>query len=492
MNEKPESEFVATVMHYLGIVLMIVGNLILAPVVLAVYYGEPFIPYVIASSISLVFGFILFKKFKRGRLTLGRALVFGASAFAIMALIGATPYYLMSLQLFGELGVDAFVNSYFESMSGFTTTGLSTLSNIDSAPLSLLFWRSMTQWIGGIGVVVLFLTVLVGPGMSATYLFKSEAREDRLAPSIKHTVRGMVRIYLFYTIAAIVVLFLLGMPIFDAVNHAFTAVSTGGFSTHATSIESYTSWGLELGMIMFMIIGATSFTLHYKLLGWRWKELKQFVKNRELQALVVILLVFTVVLSAHFYFNGDADPVKHGAFQVVSAATTTGYTSMEITQSTDFTKSILILLMFIGGSAGSTAGGLKIIRLLMLLSSIPWLINRYLLPKTAILPLKVGGRAFSDREANQVSWYFFIYLLCIVGGTLVITAHGFGFLDSLFETTSAAATVGLSTGITAATAPLLVKVVLIFEMWIGRLEILPVLVWIGASIGNKRWSRFYR
>ncbi|MFH1424217.1 MAG: TrkH family potassium uptake protein [archaeon] len=491
MRAKITPEFASTVLHYLGIILLVVGNLILLPVILAVYYGEPFLPYVIASVISLSFGFTLFKRYQRGHLTLGRAMVLGASAFAIMALVGAAPYYMLSPQLYGGLGADAFVNSYFESMSGFTTTGLSTLPDIEAVPLSLLFWRSLTQWIGGIGVVVLFLTVMVGPGMSASYLFRGEAREERLEPSVHHTVRNMAKIYLLYTAVGALILYLLGMPLYDAINHVFTVVSTGGFSIKAVSIGAYSSVGIEIAIMALMLVGSIPFILHYKLLGWKWQELRGFAKSREVQALLVIFIVFTGILALYLQGQGDPEPLRHSAFQVMSASTTTGYATMDIALADDFVKSVMIVLMLIGGSAGSTAGGLKIIRLLMLLSSVPWIINKFLLPKTSVLPLKVGKKVFSEEEANQVSWYFFIYMLFIIVGTLIITAYGFSFIDSLFETTSAAATVGLSTGITSATAPMLIKIVLIFQMWIGRLEILPVLVWIGATIGSHKWSRFY-
>jgi trk system potassium uptake protein TrkH len=377
-------------------------------------------------------------------------------------------------------------------MSGFTTTGLSVIPNLASLPKSLLIWRAMTQWIGGIGIVVLFLTVLVGPGMSASFLFKGEAREERLAPSTRHTARGMVQVYAFYTFVGTSVLVLLGLPVFDAIAHVFTSISTGGFSINAAGVAAYSNPLVEIAFLVLMVVGSTSFVLHYKLLGFRWKEIKSYVKSLEFRFFFMFMALFAVVLTLYFYFTGDASPLRHGVFQVISSSTTTGYTNMSIIGTSDFVKIILIVLMFVGGSAGSTAGGLKIIRFLILLESIPWVVNKYLLPNRAIFPLKFGKRRFTNDQVIQVTTYLFIYIMCIIVGALIITALGYPFLDSLFETTSGAATVGLSTGITSYSLHIIGKIVLIFEMWIGRLEILPILVWIGASLGSKKWSHFYK
>jgi trk system potassium uptake protein TrkH len=178
-------------------------------------------------------------------------------------------------------------------------------------------------------------------------------------------------------------------------------------------------------------------------------------------------------------------------FQAVTAGTASGFTTQPQAEMTDFSKTATIALMFVGGSAGSTAGGLKIVRLMILLAAIPWLIRKYLLPPTAVQPLKIGEMAFHDKEVMQVTLYFFLYMFVIAVGTLIVTAHGFPFMDSLFETTSAAGTIGLSTGIASFTAPVVVKVVLIFEMFIGRLEILPILALIGAFLHSKKWGSFY-
>ena len=487
------SEFNHTVLHYLGFVLMIIGALVLLPILPAILYSEysTIFPFVFAAALSLGLGFALNKIFRKGELTLSRAMVMTALTFISMSVVGAIPYIMLSKVVFGAATFNTCLCSLFEAVSGFTTTGLTVIPNIEAIPHSLLFWRSFTQWIGGVGIIVLFLTVLMGPGISSYYLYRGEAWKDRIEPSVKRTAADMVKVYLFYTAVGILVMFLLGMPVFESVVHTSSMVSTGGFSAKAASIGSYGSVWIETASVILMALGAISFALHYKILGGKLSSFVGLLKNKEVKLMFALLFLFAVALTLHFNQIGDTSPVRHGVFQTVTATTNSGFYNMPQAGMTEFSKTATIMMMFIGGSAGSTAGGLKIVRFMILLAAIPWLIRKYLLPPTAVQPLKIGKLNFHEKEVSQVTLYFFIYMLMIAIGALVITAFGYSFMDSLFETTSAAATVGLSSGITGFAAPIGVKVVLIFEMLMGRLEILPILALFGALLESRRWGSFY-
>jgi|ETN02SMinimDraft_4_1059925.scaffolds.fasta_scaffold02526_11 trk system potassium uptake protein TrkH len=491
-------QFKETVLHYLGLALTITGFVMLFPAIAAYFFQELAFTFIIPATVSIISGIFMMTHYEAGEVTMGRAMTLSAIAFVAIALVGAVPYIMQSQTIYGEVGVNAYVSAYFESMSGFTTTGLTILPDITVVPESLLFWRSLTQWIGGVGIVVLFLIFFVSktmgssvPGMSAYYLFKGEANEERLEPSTAKSVRGIAKVYVFYTIIGLVIYRMAGMPLMDSINHILTSVSTGGFSTQVASTGTYGSVWLDTAIGIFMIVGATSFLFHYKLLGLKWKDLGRFAKNYEMKVWFLFMAIFAGALSTHFWLVGTENPLWKGIFQTVSASTTTGFVNMDIAGMGDVGLLLLTFVMFIGGSAGSTAGGLKIIRFLILLKAIPWTVRRFLLPKTAVFPLKVGTHVFGKDEISQVSVYLFIYLFITFLGAIILTIIGYPFIESLFEITSASATVGMSTGITQFTMPLLGKIVLIIEMLLGRLEILPVLVLLMATINRKQWGSFY-
>ncbi|HIK01716.1 TPA: TrkH family potassium uptake protein [archaeon] len=491
-------QFVRTVLYYLGLALTITGFIMLLPAVAAYFFQELVSAFFIPATISIISGIFMMTRYEAGEVTMGRAMTLSALAFIVIAFVGAIPYIMQAQTVYGEVGVNAYVSAYFESMSGFTTTGLSTLPDITAVPESLLFWRSLTQWIGGVGIIVLFLLFFVSktigssvPGMSAYYLFRGGANEERLEPSTAKSVKGIAKIYIFYTIAGLAIYRIAGMPMMDAINHILTSVSTGGFSTQAASTGIYGSAWIDASIGIFMIVGATSFLLHYKLLGLRWKDLGKFAKSYEMKVWFIFMAIFSGALSLHFWISGVENPAWKGIFQIVSASTTTGFVNMDLAGMGDLGLLLITFVMFIGGSAGSTAGGLKIIRFLILLEAIPWTVRKFLLPKKAVLPLKFGTRIFGKDEISQVSVYLFIYLFITFIGTIIFTIIGYPFIESLFEITSAAATVGMSTGITQFTMPIIGKIVLILEMLLGRLEILPVLVLFMAALNRKRWGSFY-
>jgi trk system potassium uptake protein TrkH len=267
-----------------------------------------------------------------------------------------------------------------------------------------------------------------------------------------------------------------GVSLFEAVTHVLTSVSTGGFSTYTTSLATYTPL-IQIGFIILMIFGATSFLSHKRLLTGK---LRKVISNREIITFFSIAILFAFILSFHFSSLVITSPIKNAFFQTFSAITTTGYSTLEISTLDPFSKLTLTTLMIMGGGAGSTAGGIKMIRVLILLAAIPWLIQRTLLSRRAVIPFKVGKKVLGERDILMVALYFFLYVLLLFSGVFIFIFLGYPFIDSVFEVSSAIGTVGLSTGITSPTLPVIGKIVLIIEMLLGRLEIFPVLAIFGV------------
>jgi len=453
---------------YLGVGLQALGILLVAPTLVAYYFGEPTFGFFISCITSILIGTALNHFFEREHLSIAEALVFSAIMFAAMAAFGAVPY------VFAPTFSGTLVDAYFESMSGFTTTGLTLLSGYQSHPASLLFWRSFTQWIGGIGIVVMFLSILMQPGMSTFYLYRAEGKEERIWPSILRTVREQIKIYAFFTVIGISLLLFAGAPLFSSVVHTFTTVSTGGFSTYGGSISTLETMAnpffIDLILIFLMIMGSTSFALHSRILRGNFRA---YLKSSESKLFYLVLLSGFLLVGWDQYIHGDPSFLKHSIFQTVSAITTTGFTNMPLSDLSDIGKYTLIVLMILGGSSGSTAGGIKMIRVALLLKTIPWYIKQILLPKDAVIPLRLGGVEFNARQALPVAVYGIMYGFLLLLGATFIMLDGFAFIDALFESASAIGTVGLSTGITTSLS-MGTKIVVILEMLLGRLEIIPI------------------
>ena len=390
------------------------------------------------------------------------------------------------------------LHAFFESMSAYTTTGLTMAVHEPSIGRGLLFYRSLGQWIGGAGVIVLSLAIIPRPrAMGGLELYQSETAGRKLRPSIVGTTRAIWKVYIGLTLVSalyLVVTTLLVLPeygladiVFDAVNHALTAQSTGGFSTLDDSIAGYGSYWMEVIHILPMTMGAVSIPLYYALLRSRdvrvlWQDV-QFRSMLVLFGSVTPLLTFVLVGGA-----GVAEPFREGLFQVVSAVSTTGWQTSSIGDWPD--SAVLVLAwgaMLVGGAAGATVGGIKIIRAYLLTRAAGWRIRKVFLPAQAVVPFRVADRALSSdemqREVADAAVFAFLYLAILLAGT-GITAHlmgpDFTLSDAIFEAASAQGTVGLSAGITDPAMPTGIELTFIFQMWVGRLEIFPVIVLLRA------------
>jgi trk system potassium uptake protein TrkH len=390
-----------------------------------------------------------------------------------------------------------------------------------SLPRALQWWRSFIQWVGGVGVIVLTVTILARPGSGSYALYRSEAREERIHPSIVSTVRTVWKIFVGYTVLSVVVLFLAivaspygsQLPLWEAgwqaLNHAMTGLSTGGFSVTDDSIGTYNSPLVETVLLPVMTLGAIAFPVHYAVL--RDRDLGELVGDLQTRWLLLLLVAGSLLLAlqnavftapgdgfgavvdvpaalAPVFSVGSLDATRDGVFQFVSALSCTGFQSSPIGQWSDGGKLLVSIAMTLGGAAGSTVGGIKIIRGYTIAKGIRWQFHRVFLPANAVVTATIGDRTLRrgemDREFSEAAIVSFLWVLLLLASSLVLVnvAGDFTYVDALFEVASAQGNVGLSTGITGPTMPRLAEAMFLLNMWVGRLEIIPVLVFARAAL----------
>ncbi len=452
------------IIYYLGAILQIFGVVVLFPIMASYYYNEGLeIAFLTPSVVSLSLGALLQKLGKNNEIGYPEAMVLGFLTLSVASLIASLPYLISGMF---SCDLNGFINSYFEAASGLTTTGLSAISDVDALPRSILLWRSLTQWIGGLGIVMLFLAILGVPGISASYLYKGEAKSERLEPSIIHTARKLAKIYILITILCTCCYIIADVPPFIALVHALSTVSTGGFSSASSSFTNFPLFAKIFAML-FMICGATSFTIHHKIIKGNFRGAIQSV---ELRVMLFMLLLATFLLYPFTKSIGDA------AFQATSALTTTGFFTINIKHTHPLPKLLLLFFMIVGGCSLSTAGGLKIVRFISLVKGGIWFLRKSMLPRSAIIPIKISKKVLGESEMIMIMCYFFIYIAMLTLGALTLTFYGYEPFEAIFESASAIGTVGLSMGIATQSLPIIPKVVLIAEMFVGRLEIIPLFI----------------
>ncbi len=440
-------------LYYLGTILLSTGVLLLLPAASAPLLGEPrALPVFLAPALLCIFSGC----FLRGLSSAGvperlTAFKVAALGWLLAAFAGSLPYLL-----FLHSGV---VDAYFEAMSGFTTTGISVL-NPGQMPRSLVFWRSLTEWAGGVGIVVLMLAFFQPVG-AAVRLYPAEARSERLEPSMLRTTWKILYIYVTLTLAAILVLYLSGDGVFRAVNHALTAVSTGGFSITSGGFAD-SPYATRLAIIPFMLAGGMSFALHSRVMGG---EFRRFITDQEVLGILLVVLL----LSGALHLLGVS--LLDAVFTAVSAITTTGFTTLDISGMSDTAKYLLLLVMLVGGCTGSTAGGIKMFRALVVLKSAEWHLRRFVAPRGELLPLRLRGRK-TEEEVLASLTFVLLYLGTAAAGVLVFMLQGHSMMEAAFTVLSAQGNNGL-TVLSDYTAP--EEVLMILHMWMGRLELIPVL-----------------
>lgn len=443
-----------SLLSYLGIIMVISGAFISVPALAALILGELWIAkyFIAPASISMGLGYYLQRR-EREELDLRTAFILCAVAWLLAALIGSIPY-IFSLKI-------SFLDAYFETMSGFTTTGITVLTPSE-LPRTIIFWRSLTEWIGGVGIVLVFLAIMA-PTTIASKLYIAEARTERIEPSILRTTYSIFYIYLYFTLIGVLALYLAGAPVFDAVNHALTSLPTGGFSPHDNSYADMSPLLKVITMIL-MLCGGISFAIHQR---WLSKDFRSLYTSLEVRALVAIVILFSLLLHL------DGMPSIDAFFQGISALTTSGFASIDVSSLSDLSKCYLIILMNIGGGYGATASGIKLMRFVVVIKAVEWFIKRITSPTRAIIPFKVQSKVFTEEEVFTTLLFCLLYISFLIPSILIFVKLGHSFMDSVFMISSAQGNNGL---VTLTTYTSIEKVIMIFHMWIGRLEIIPVLV----------------
>ncbi|ODS31832.1 MAG: potassium transporter protein [Candidatus Scalindua rubra] len=480
------------VLHTLGNLIILLSCILFMPLGVSLFYGikEEIWAFVISIIASGVVGLALKFSFKHKNkdVTVREGLAIVAFWWIFCAFFGALPYRISG-------ACSTFCDSYFESMSGLTTTGATIIKNIEALPHGILFWRSMTQWLGGMGIIVFFVAVLPTIGVGGHKLFSAEAPDltmDKIKPRIAQTAKTLWIIYLSLTAIIIPLLWFGGMEPFDAVCHAFTTIATGGFSTKSQSIGAFDSLFIEIVVMVFVFISACNYVLHYQLVTGRFRKI---LVNSELRFFVGLLLcaICFVTLALFFFessfYNGGVKEhnyesiggaLRYAAFQAVSITTSTGYSTADFDSWPNFCRFFLVLLMFIGGSAGSTAGGMKVVRILLLVKSSARELIHLLRPR-AIMHVKLNGRPVSEDILTNTLGFIVIHLGLFGIFSLILTIFGTEVITSFSAVASmmnnigpALADVGATKNYSEIVYPC--KWVLIFCMLLGRLEIYTVIL----------------
>ena len=425
------------VLHYLGYIMQGLGVVLLAPILVALIYGEyiKVSAFLIPCFISFFLGTAFTKKFSNyNKLRLKHGMLISSFAWLWASLIGAS---IMALSLDIH-----FVDALFENMSAWTGSGMTFFVNVEILPKSILFLRSLEQWIGGLGIVIIFIGILIRSGTAASRLYKSEAREEKIKPNIANTLRKALEIYLIYTAAGIILFILAGLPIFDAVNLTFTSISTGGMSIKNANVGFYQNSLVYIITMALMILGATSFSIHYKIVKTRGKSV---LKDVQFQLLICLI----VIASAFILITNKMVPIEE-LFTIVSAITTTGADVVppyELARWGSASLIVLMVLMLIGGSSGSTGGGLKLIRVITVIKGMNLTVTNLVSPEGRVVSTKIGGKKINEREIKEASAYIVTFLIFLVCGWIIMTLYGYDPFTALFDVISIQSNNGLSTGI---------------------------------------------
>ena len=463
------------ILNVLGGLLRFLGAIMIIPLLVSFYYGDPLYPFLVAVVITGLTGILLSHRYKEPeewKVKEGFAIV--AFGWLAAAIFGSIPYMLDGISP---------INALFESMSGFTTTGATVLLDIEAHSRSILFWRGMTQWIGGMGIIMLFIAILPKLGVAGRQLFRAEApgpTEDKLKPRIRETAKILWLVYFFISLAEVVALLLAKVSLYDAITHTFTTMACGGFSPYANSIAAFNSPLVEGIITLFMLISGANFALHYRTL---YTDRNSLLKDDEFKFYSFVTIIATLILTFSLW-NDMGETVfnsfRYAAFQVVSILTTTGFATVDFNLWTDSAKIVLLGVMFIGGCAGSTSGGIKVVRILLLLKYAQRALFKSLHPK-AVKPIKFNNKTVPDDVMQAIVSFVVIYLMIFGISTGLLSLMGMDIMSSLTSSIATLGNIGPGFNLVGPMAnfdgvPFAGKLLLIANMWIGRLEVFTVIV----------------
>lgn len=459
---------------YLGLTLGLTGLVMLTPLITLLVWPEESalaVHFLIPGLLLIVAGALAYFRLKPENVVLSLQ---DGGLIVVLSWLGTCVVSVWPLMAIEDLN---FTQAIFESVSGWTTTGLSVVDVTEAHKITLL-WRSIMQVVGGAGFAIIMLAALTGP--VGTGLPSAEGRSEQLVPHVRESAKLVVMIYCSYLVVGTVALYFAGMNWFDAVNHSFAAISTGGFSTQPESIGYWNSVAVEAVTIPLMLLGSLNFLTAYALRRGRLSALKNDSEVRLVAFFVPLVSLLILLIVCRGLYPTFGKSIRVAIFETVTCMTTTGFATVSYTDWNGFGILMLIVFMIVGGGTGSTAGGMKQYRIVLLAKSFIWDIRRVLSPQNAVTANYVwhsGERDYiDDSRLRQTTAFATLYLLTFILGTSILVAHGYSLRDSLFEFASAQGTVGLSIGVTSADAPSLVLWAETVGMFLGRLEFLIVFV----------------
>jgi trk system potassium uptake protein TrkH len=482
---------VPVVLHLTGVLLRLFSLMFAAPLLVSWYYGEvrDVWSFALSGVVSAVVGQLMIRASRGAGDELRRleGLAIVAATWLLVAAAAALPFANAGMGL---------IDAYFESMSGLTTTGATVMRDFSQFGRGVFFWRAVTHWLGGMGVIALFVAVLPRLAMGGRQLFFAEApgpTDEKLTPQIRKTAAALWVVYTLLTAAQIVALVLVGMPIYDATCNAFATLAAGGFSPNPQSIMGYANPAAEWITTLFMFAAGANFALHYRALRG---DVRAFARDEEFRAYLGIVMTATVLLVVLLgpSSGGIIDRTRIAAFQVVSIITTTGFASVDFQLWSDQAKMVLLVLMFIGGCAGSASGGPKVVRQLLIARYTLLELRRTIHPR-GVLPVKLGGRPVPDDVMRAVLVFFLFYLLVFAVCAFVVVTLGADLVTGLTATIATLGNIGPgfnSVGPMGHFGDLhpVSKVVLTGAMWVGRLEVITVLALLRPEVWRMaRWEQ---
>lgn len=474
------------VFHIIGRILLVEALLLAVPLAVSLIYREDIIlAYVLPILLLIATGLALgYKQPKNSAIYAKEGFFVVSLSWIVISLFGALPFWLSG-------AIPSYLDSFFETVSGFTTTGASILAEVESLPMSLLFWRSFTHWVGGMGILVFVLAILPKVETSSIYLMKAEVpgpQVGKLVSKTKLTARILYGIYIILTLIQILFLLAGGMPLFDSITNAFATAGTGGFSIKNASIGAYHSAYIDWIITIFMILFGINFNLFYFVISG---QLIAALKSEELRWYIGIIAGAALLIAGNILplYGNIGEALRHSSFQVASIITTTGFATVDFNTWPTFSKGLLVLLMFLGACAGSTGGGLKISRVVMLVKSAVRELRHYLNPRS-VMSVKFEHKTVDSAVIGGVHLYFVIYAILFVVSVFLMGLDQFDLITNFTSVASCINNVGPGLelvgpmGNYSAFSPLS-KLLLSFDMLAGRLELIPMLILFSSKIWKK-------
>ncbi len=475
------------VLYIVGTVVKIEAALMVFPLITSLIYKESCAKtFLVSIGIALAAGFALTLIFKPGSKVIyaKEGFVIVSLAWLALSLVGALPFYIS-----GE--IPSFVDAFFETVSGFTTTGASILTDVEAMSKGMLFWRSFTHWIGGMGVLVFVMAIIPTVSDRSIHLLRAEAPGPvvgKIVPKMKQTARILYIMYIAFTFLEMIFLLLGGMPLFDSIVHAVGTAGTGGFGIKGDSLASYSPY-IQWVITIFMFVFGVNFNLYYFILI---RKFKSAIKNEELLTYLILIGVSVVAITVNItpLYEGISESIRYAAFQVAAIISSTGFATADFNQWPGMSKTILLLLMFVGGCAGSTAGGFKVARVVMLFKSIKRELQKLLHPR-AVSTIRLDGKRVDEKTISSLGVYLAIYALFFCTVVFLLGFDAFDLETNISVAASCVNNIGPGFGAAGPASSYAMfspfsKVVLSLTMLLGRLEIFPLILTLSPSTWVKK------